>query len=162
EAASNRAFIESRARLEPASGACWMSVAGATALFDGPHSPLTQTFGLGLFAEPRADDFAALEDFFTERAAPVFHEVSPIAEPSVLDTLPRRGYHPIELTTIMYRPIETGLSLAPRDTTATARMVSAHERDLWSDVAVEGWSEYPDLAPFMRDVARVRVHQDQG
>ena len=48
-------------------------------MFDGPSSPLTQTFGLGLFQTATADDLAAIEAFYHERGAPVFHEVSPLA-----------------------------------------------------------------------------------
>ena len=42
-------FAEARRRLFPASGAEWMECAGAYAVFDGVDSPVTQTFGLGLF-----------------------------------------------------------------------------------------------------------------
>jgi hypothetical protein len=49
EARANAAFVESRARLAPDVGATWIEVAGAYAMFDGVGSPLTQTFGLGMF-----------------------------------------------------------------------------------------------------------------
>lgn len=45
EAAANVAFIEARARLDPGVGAAHTRVAGVSAMFDGPGSPLTQTFG---------------------------------------------------------------------------------------------------------------------
>ena len=51
EAQSNADFVEARARLKPESGASWIEVAGAYAMFDGVESPLTQTFGLGVFDE---------------------------------------------------------------------------------------------------------------
>jgi GNAT superfamily N-acetyltransferase len=162
EAASNRSFVESRARLDPPSGACWTSIAGATALFDGPRSPLTQTFGLGLFEPPTTDGFAALERFFHERSAPVFHEISPLADTAILEILAERGYRPIELTSVMFRPIDADLHLAPRDTQAVARSIESHEKDLWTDVAVEGWSEYPELATFMREVSPVWACQEAG
>jgi len=56
EAASNARFVEARARLFPASGACWIEVAGAYPMFDGVASPVTQTFGLGMFQAPTAGD----------------------------------------------------------------------------------------------------------
>jgi hypothetical protein len=56
EATAGARFVESRARLLPEAGAQWIEVAGVYALYDGPASPVTQTFGLGLFQEPGASD----------------------------------------------------------------------------------------------------------
>ena len=49
EARGNAEFVETRARVSPESGAEWIEVAGAYAMFDTTASPVTQTFGLGLF-----------------------------------------------------------------------------------------------------------------
>ena len=49
EGRANAEFVEARAKLFPESDACWTERAGAYAMFDGAASPLTQTFGLGLF-----------------------------------------------------------------------------------------------------------------
>ena len=46
-------FAEARRRLFPDSGAEWIECAGAYAVFDGADSPVTQTFGLGIFEEFR-------------------------------------------------------------------------------------------------------------
>jgi GNAT superfamily N-acetyltransferase len=77
EGLTNADFVEARARLTPESGARWISVAGALAMFDGADSPWSQTFGLGLFQMPTAGELMTIEDFFKERGARVFHEVSP-------------------------------------------------------------------------------------
>jgi hypothetical protein len=52
EAHSNATFVDARARTAPTIGACWIEVAGTYALFDGVASPVTQTFGLGVFETP--------------------------------------------------------------------------------------------------------------
>jgi hypothetical protein len=44
--------VEARAQVAPDVGACWTEIAGAYVMFDGPASPCTQTFGLGLFQMP--------------------------------------------------------------------------------------------------------------
>jgi len=105
EAASTARFVEARARLFPASGACWIEVAGAYAMFDGVASPVTQTFGLGMFQAPTAGDLDRLEAFFHARGAPAHHEVSPLADPALVPLLNNRGYRPFEFTSVMYRPI---------------------------------------------------------
>lgn len=151
EAKMNAAMIESRARLHPETGAAWIDVNGAYAMFDGVGSPLTQTFCLGLFSEPTADDLTKLEDFFTSRNAKVYHEVSPLAAPETLAILRRRGYRPIELTSILYRPI----AAIETDSGVATRIIGPGEEDLWAATAAEGWSEYPGLSEFMHDLGRV-------
>ena len=63
EAHGNAAFVEARARLFPETGARWIEVAGTYALYDGLGSPLTQTFGLGLFHPPIPADLDRIEAF---------------------------------------------------------------------------------------------------
>jgi len=67
EGLANAEFVDARARLMPESGAKWISVAGAWAMFDGVDSPWSQTFGLGLFQMPTAAGLTEIEDFFKER-----------------------------------------------------------------------------------------------
>jgi len=55
EAVANARFVETRAQLMPDSGAEWIEVAGAYAMYDGARSPCAQTFGLGLFQLPHAE-----------------------------------------------------------------------------------------------------------
>lgn len=63
----------------PGSKSEWMECSGAYAVFDGIGSPVTQTFGLGLFEELTATSLEEIERFFLERGAQVDHEVSPFA-----------------------------------------------------------------------------------
>jgi hypothetical protein len=58
EACANAAFVEARAAMQHGSGAVWRDVNGTYAMFDGVASPLTQTFGLGMFAATTADELA--------------------------------------------------------------------------------------------------------
>ena len=81
-------------------------------MFDGIVSPMTQTFGLGVFDPVTQADLEKLEEFFHQRGAHVHHEVSPLAEASLLTLLNERGYQPIELTSVMYRPLGRGVQLA--------------------------------------------------
>src|SRR5437867_2563028 len=84
EAHAGSRFVEARARVSPGSGAEWIEVAGAYAMYDGNRSPVTQTFGLGIFQPPTETDLDRLEAFFRDRGAPVLHEVSPLAGKSTL------------------------------------------------------------------------------
>ncbi len=82
-------------------------MAGARAMFDGASAPTTQTFGLGLIQPATDADLDAIEAFYAERGAPVFHEVSPLADAGLPALLARRGYRPCEFTSVLYRPIDT-------------------------------------------------------
>lgn len=154
EGSTNAALVEARARLMPESGAAWIECAGAYAMFDGVGSPMTQTFGLGLFAIPTAEDLDTIERFFDERGAAALHEVSPIAPMETMELLMARGYHPIELSSVMYRPI-SATSTARDEGRVRARIASADEVELWSRTAAEGWGELGDMTEFMRDIGRM-------
>ncbi len=162
EAVGNADFVEARAELYPESGACWMEVAGAYCMFDGVDSPITQTFGLGVFDTVTDADLAKIEQFFTERGAPVCHEISPIADVALFNRLIERGYRPIEYTSVLYRPIEPGVRL---NTTLSDRMrvrpVEAGERETWVETAVKGWSESTELADQIRVLSRISVHRTE-
>jgi len=156
EARANAELVEARAEVFPGSGACWIEVAGAYAMFDGVGSPLTQTFGLGLFEKVAGAEMDALEGFFRERDAAVFHEVSPIADLSVPALLNERGYRPIEFTSVLYRPIRDGAAPPGRlNARIQSRLVRDGEEQLWAETAVRGWSDTADLSGFLSDLAQI-------
>ena len=80
--------------------------AGAYAAFNGVDSPVTQSFGLGIFEELTSASLDVIERFFLDRGAPVLHEVSPFAGAAALDLLCSRNYRPIEISNVLYRPVE--------------------------------------------------------
>ena len=156
EARANAASVEAHARLDPSCGATWREIAGTFAMYDGPASPITQTFGLGMTTPPSDDDLDALEAFFRERGAEVFHEVSPLADPSLLHRLGARGYRPTELTSVMHQPIAPSAYAEPPGAPARARPIAPGEVDLWTDAAARGWgTEGPGLDDFMRAYGRM-------
>ncbi|HET6669894.1 MAG TPA: GNAT family N-acetyltransferase [Pyrinomonadaceae bacterium] len=163
EARSNASFVEARARAFPEIGAEWIEVCGVYAMFDGSESPLTQTFGLGLFDSVSANDLDRIERFFQERGAPVFHEVSPLADPAILPLLNERGYQPCEFTTVLYRSIERGATFTElRNEKIQVRLTTASEVDLWAQTSSRGWSEFPELAEFMLMFGKVVAQRRDG
>ena len=161
EAVAGARFVEARRRLSPDAGAQWIEAGGVYAMFDGPASPVTQTFGLGLFAEPTAGDLDRLESFFLERGAPVRHEVSPLAGLPVADQLCQRGYRPIEFTSVLYKPLlhATG----PRDPPhprVRARLMVEGEEELWSQILTRGWAQEPEFTESLLGLGRVMASID--
>lgn len=161
EAHGNVQFVEARKRAFPDRGATWIEVAGTHAMFDGVGSPLTQTFGLGIFQPVTATDMETLEEFFQSRGAEVFHEVSPLADPTVFTLINERGYRPVEFSNVLYRPITADLRLqAAINDRLHVRVTEKHEAQLWADVSSEGWSEFAEVADFLKELGQVSAQSE--
>lgn len=158
EAQASTEFVEARASLSPGCGAQWVNIAGTYAMFDGVGSPITQTFGLGIFQPITADELKIIEDFFRERQSEAFHEVSPLADPSALELLSQQGYRPFEFTSVLYRPLWPGMQLAGTvNEKINVRLIANTEADqeLWAQTAAKGWSEFVEVADAILELSRV-------
>lgn len=149
EARASRDFVSSRGKLQPESSAEWIEVGGAYVMFDGVESPLSQTFGLGLYEDATAEHLDEIEKFFKDRNAPVFHEVSPMTDLSLMQMLNARGYQPVELTSVMFQSLDEVPDRAVNPE-ITCRIINNEEEDLWARTSASGWgTEMPGLADFM-------------
>ena len=150
EGLTNAAFVDARATLDPSAGSTRTGIAGVLAMYDGPDSPLTQTFGLGIFEPVGAAELDALEAFFGDRGAATMHETSPFVAPDTLALLGDRGYRAIEMSNVLVRPIEAGEGATGAAGAVTARRMEPGEEATWARVAGEAWgSEAPELGAFM-------------
>jgi GNAT superfamily N-acetyltransferase len=151
-------FAEARRRVFPESSATWIECAGAYAVFDGVDSPITQTFGLGVFEALSASSLNKIEEFFRDRGAPVFHEVSPHAGVAVLNLLCERHYRPVELSNVLYRSVEPPSADPPQN--IRVRVIGAAEAQLWSDINARGWGqEHPELRDFLQEISSIAVER---
>lgn len=158
EARSNASFVEARARIVPESGAEWTTIGGAFAMFDGIESPLTQTFGLSIFEEATADVLNEIEAFFKKHDAPVFHEVSPLVDASLIVLLNERGYQPLELSSVMFQPIENRIALQTNPKIKT-RVIETGEEELWAQTSANGWgAELEGLGDFMFSLGQISAN----
>jgi hypothetical protein len=156
EGAANAACVDARREVHPHVGAAWMEVGGVYAMFDGAASPLTQTFGLGIFDRIRDAELDRIEAFFGERGAPTFHEVSSFAESETLNLLSVRGYAPIEASTVLVLP--TTRRSDDDHGPVQVREIGDAESGLWVRVAAEGWrAESEPLGAFIEDLGAVMV-----
>jgi len=141
-------YAATRRKQLPESNAEWMECGGVYAVFDGVSSPCTQTFGLGLFEELSETALDAIESFFHGHGAPVLHEVSPFAGVAALEMLCRRGYKPVELSSVLFRPVaEPAPMSAPG---VTVRVAGPEEAGLWGQISARGWAhDHPELMEFL-------------
>ena len=138
-----------------------MACGGALAVFDGVGSPCTQTFGLGIFEELNPPILDKIEAFFLDREAPVLHEVSPFAGVAALEMLCRRGYRPVELSSVLYRPVERPAATCRGN--VNVRVTGQQEADLWSRISAIGWAhDHPEVMEFMLQLGSVSVAREQS
>jgi len=157
EGSVGASFTAPRQRLAPQLGATWREFDGTYAIFDGADSPLTQTFGLGLFGAATPAQLAQIEAFFHDRGAPVMHEVSPLAGVETLALLVDRGYQPIELSTVLVQDIAP-VAEAAASPALRVRMIDPGDladRAAWLETSVAGWSADPAVALIIRSVAEL-------
>jgi len=153
-----RQFAEARRKLFPESESAWMECAGAVVVFDGVDSPVTQTFGLGIFEELTAASLDVMERFFLDRGAPVHHEVSPLAGVAALDLLCARHYRPIEISSVMYRTVEE-----PPPGHIKVRVAGPEEAQLWAEISARGWThDHPELTASLKDFGAIAFAREHG
>lgn len=159
EGATNAAFVEARRRMDAASGAEWRELGGTYAMFDGAESPITQTFGLGLFSAPTNDMLGELESFFAERGAPTMHETCPLADMALLSLLPERGYRPVEQSSVLHCEL-TESSIPVHRSELHVRRIDPGEAELWADTSMRGWGDVPGVADFVRAFGLISATSD--
>ena len=153
---------EARSSLYPDSGATWIESAGAYAVFDGVDSPVTQSFGLGLSEPLRPVSLDRIESFFLERGAGVVHEVSPLAGIETIDLLCRRGYRPIELSSVIYRSVERPVK-KDYGAAVAVRVAGVEDAPLWASISARGWAhEHPELRDFLEHFGAVAFAREQS
>lgn len=154
-------FAAARSRLFPGSGAEWMECAGAYVVFDGVDSPITQTFGLGLFEELTEATLDEIEAFFLQRGAAVMHEVSPLAGVAALNLLCARNYRPIEISSVLYRAVENPPAVPSGSVRAFA--ANPEQAPVWTDINLRGWThEHPEFRGFVLKSAAISTAREHS
>jgi len=140
--------------LFPDSGAEWIECAGAYAVFDGIDSPVTQSFGLGIFEDLSPAALDVIEQFFHGQGAPVLHEVSPLAGVDALNLLCARNYRPFEISNVLYQRVEQ--HRAELQSAVNVRVIRPEEAQLWTDISAKGWAhQHPELVDFLLQLGAI-------
>jgi GNAT superfamily N-acetyltransferase len=92
ESFASEIFARSFSRRRPEVGVAVEPLAGGRAVFAGPGSPLTEAKGMGLYGPVTEGDLDQLEAFYFKRREPCKVFVCPLADPSLVEGLGRRGY----------------------------------------------------------------------
>ncbi|MEM7263251.1 MAG: GNAT family N-acetyltransferase [Planctomycetota bacterium] len=162
EGKSCAGIVRSLARLHPDRASTVFEIAGCLAMFDGADSPMTQSFGLGVF-DPVADsDLDAIEAFYHERSSPADHEICPLSGVELTQRLVSRGYTPTEMSNVLFRPISAEDGEATPNPALSVRRTGADEVDLWAKTAARGWSDFGEFLDILREVAEANARVDEA
>jgi hypothetical protein len=156
EGRGNAAFVDAQAKLDPSLSPIWTEIGGTSAMFAGVGSPITQSFGLGIHQPVVDKDLDNIERFFRSRGSAVFHEVCPLSGIEVYAKLAARSYKPVELSTVLYQPISPATRIAS-GAGLTVRQARKEESALYGAVASQGWSEHPEVMPFIMSFAKLSL-----
>jgi len=156
EGSVGASFMAVSQQVVPEVGATWHDFDGTYAIFDGAQSPMTQTFGLGVFGPTTPGSLSAIEAYFESRGADVMHEVSPLAGVATIALLVDRGYRPHELSTVLVQAIDDRMT-APASQALRVRTIEPADHDAWIETSVTGWAEDPVIARVIRSLAEIAI-----
>jgi len=102
-----------------------------------------------------------IERFFLDRGAPVLHEVCPLAGVAALDLLCARKYRPIEISNVLYRPVEK--PALEDHGSIRVRVIGPEEAQLWTHTSARGWGhEHPELLDFLLQSGAISSAREQS
>ena len=80
---------------------------------------------------------------------------------AALDLLCSRRYRPIEISSVMYRPVEKPTATDPAN--ITVRVAGPDEAQLWTDISARGWShEHPELKDTIVQLGALSSARDES
>ena len=85
------------------------------------------------------------------------HEVCPLAGVEVYAALARRGYRPVELSSVLYQPIDADHSHSRPIRRVTVRRLEQAEAGIYGKVRHRDGANSPRLMPYIEGFARLSV-----
>lgn len=134
-------------------------VADGVAIFAGVGSPMSQATGLGMDGPIRDEEVEAVESVYFRRGAEARVVACPLADPSLVAALGRRGFRLGEYEQVMVRELETPSPSAPPPLLSTSlgvsvRLAARDEADAYIDVVGPNFAEGGALTPELREMMR--------
>ncbi len=162
DAQGSVAFARAYAELYPESQATAQAFAGGWATFTGADSPLTQAFALGLAGPVEEEEVARMEDFFHSRGAPIYIELCPYADPSIVEIFRRRGYTLIEFSNVLARRLTPEDAREASDGSVRVRRAALREARLWAETIARGFFNEGEVPRALIDQMSASLHGTAG
>ena len=146
---------EALQRLRPASGAAVKRVAGGFAVYFGANSPITQAVGLGLDGPVSDEEFERLEEFYGKLKETVRIEACPLADPTFIEQLAKRGYRVTEFSNAMAKCLNPADKWPDPPAGMTIERIGGDQIDLWTLTVSQGFAENFPVSQQVIDVMRM-------
>lgn len=125
-----------------------LPIAGGTAVFVGPTSPITRAMALGMQEPLTPADLDTVEAFFQSRGANPRLELCPLADRSLLELVGERGYRIDHVRNLLIRPVRAGEFLPePTSSVVVTRAESPEEKQIWLRTVTQGFTGKDQLGP---------------
>ena len=147
DAAKHIAYAEARAKLLGTGCCAWERIGGGYAIFAGADNPYSRVVGLGLDGPVSEAAFEQCEAFYRRRGAQPAFSLCPLADPTLLEHLNRRGYQVEMFMHVWYRPLVPGETFPAPPSGITVRAIEPEEADLWTLVAFRGGLDSDEALP---------------
>jgi hypothetical protein len=134
-------LAEAGRRALPAGDAVCVDVAGGVALWLGQGSPLNQGVGQGMAGPVDDAGMERLEAFYHQRGADALISACPLADPSLVESLGRRGWHVMEFEHVLALELEERTPRAVSGAGLEVRVCTPSDRETWAHIAGLGFSE---------------------
>ncbi len=110
--------------------------------FAGPDSPITQAVGFGMEGPTVWEQIDKVEDFFGSRGAPSRFALCPMAHPSLLGELGRKGYVLTEFEDLLFMELGNGAAagIDAGSEGLAVREIGAAESTIWAETAARGFT----------------------
>ena len=144
-------FARARMQTRPEADTAAVSVAGGYAFFFGAGSPLTEAKGMGMSGPVAAEELDQMEHVFSVRGVPAKVMVCPLADPSLLDGLTRRGYQPTGFEDVLYRALDRFETFPPPGEIAVA-WAGPEQTELYGQTLARGFVAPEEPGPEILEI----------
>ena len=147
DAAKHIDYAEARAKLLGTGCCAWERIGGGYAVFAGADNPYTRVVGLGLDGPVSEAVVGQFEAFYRRRGAQPAFSLCPLADPTLLEHLNRRGYCVEMFMHVWFRPLAPDDSFPAPPSGIGLRAIEPEEADLWTLVAFRGGLDSDEAIP---------------
>ena len=113
----------------------------------GLDNPYSRVVGLGLDGPVSEATFEQAEAFYRRRGAQPAFSLCPLADPTLLEHLNRRGYQVEMFMHVWYRPLVPDETFPALPSGIVVRAIEPEEADLWTLVAFRGGLDSDEALP---------------
>ena len=147
DAAKHIAYAEARAKLLGTGCCAWERIGGGYAVFAGADNPYSRIVGLGLAGPVSEGAFEQVEAFYRQHCVQPTFSLCPLADPTLLEHLNRRGYQVEMFMHVWCRPLVPGETFPAPPSGVAVRAIEPEEADLWTLVAFRGGLDSDEAIP---------------